>query len=567
MKKLGRRALSVLVAVILVVLSNFICLAEKTAQIEIATYRYNSDQGTYVPSSSFGAGETIVLGISFSGIADCAVRGNNLSVTFNTDCLEFSDKNSICCISDKNAVFLCNAQDDKAIVVWDTTSVNTYFNGTVYYLKFKVAQEITKTKTVSFGLEVQDFYESANGFNDIPFNLVNTNVDVVIITEEIDEATIKLFNKLEKVDENSLSDITAAMEAYNALSNQAKKYLSQAYPQQYEWLSTAYDRYHAAVQKATEEEIKKIVSDFLAKYEKILSRDLSKVTLNDVRTVESMQNAYKAMPSTVTSRLSKEVKQKIEALAEKIVALRDAQSEVKDFREAYSQYYELEDSMYITIYDSYYLYIDEALMMYDSLSEEAKAQLQAEYERLKHIDAIIDELLAKDEAETILREKVSEFQQRWLRVFGLTTTNVSLADKSAIEMVIADYEKLDDDVKDRLKSRIANLNNLLTVIKSLETENEGNDEGDSSAEQQPEKIIQTVTQTVTEKVPEVVTETVTKKVQKTTFTKAIWILLALLVFSFLLLVFPIILQARYKHLLKELADDDYPIIEEKEALE
>ncbi len=564
MKKIGRGALSVLVAIILIVLSSFVCLAGNTAQIEISTYKYDTTNEAYIPSSSFGIGETIVLSISFSDIAECNVRGNSLSVTFDSDYLEFEAKNSICSVKDEKAVFLTNKEDNKANVVWDTTSMNTHFNGIVYYLKFLIKKDILEDKNVKFTINVDELYESSNGFKDIPFNIAEKSVSAEIVTNKIDSSVIALLNKLEKIDTKSLSNITAAMEAYDNLSKGSKEFLMVAYPQQYKWLSTAYERYYAALKKATEDEINNTVADFLKDYKKILDKDIDKVTLRDEATVKKLEKAYGAMPSTCTSRISKDVKAKILALGEKITALKEAQVEAADFKKAYTQYCEKTNNEYKSLYSVYYTLIDEALMVYDSLSDEAKALLKDEYKRLKEIDKLIDELLANDEAEAAIREKINEFQQRWLRVFGLNITNVSAGDRTAIEMVIAEYDKLDDTLKERLQGRIAGLRNLLTVIDSLEEDNESDEESNNQIVQIPgETITQVITQDniITETVTE--TETVTKTVPKTTFTKAIWVLLVLLAISFLLLIFPVILQTKYKRLLTEITDfDDGPINEE-----
>ncbi|MBP3626817.1 MAG: hypothetical protein J6J39_02075 [Clostridia bacterium] len=539
MKPLSRKIVLLLLVVLMLISSMFIANAQNTAEFSLKALIYNSETKKYEECSTFKPGETAVIAVSVSGIESKAVRGNTLNLTYDASKLTFQKGNSFIGINDDKDVLFMSANEGKLVVTWDTTSENMIFNGLVYYFKFAISNEIKESANFDFKLSVKELYAVENNFEEIPFTVANDKTTISVTTETVPSGVIELLKKLETVNENSLNDITAAKNAYDGLSAAQKQLLKDNYPNEYGWLSTAYDRYYTALKNASEKEINDIIASFNKDYGEILSRDISKVTLKDEQTVSKLDTAYKALPTTVTSRLGKDVKKKIDALKEKIELLNDATSEVEDFKKAYDKYINTTDEQYTVYYSLYYTYVDEAIMMYGSLSEEAQAQLKKEYARLQEIQAIIDKAIAADEAEELLREKVNAYQQKWLRLMALTSNNVAVEDKSALEMAIADYEALEEDVKERLKGKYNNMKNLLTVIESLSEEEDAENSAPSGGDSENQVITETITETVTEKVK----ETVFKNRE---FTKSIYFFVALLIFSLLMLAFQLGLWQYYR---------------------
>lgn len=551
MKRLSCKILLLLTALLLALSAVSVCSAAGVAQFSMSTVRFDNATGKYVPATAFDVGETVTLAVSITGIEDQFVRGNALTVTFDNTALHFLDKSTVVAVADENAIFSAKARDNRVIVTWDTNSNDTVFNGTVYYLRFEALDGLTSDANVQFTLQVDELFASANGFPYIPFTIAQNSVSASIVLQDIDNAALALFNKLETVTVDSLQDITDAMDAYNALTTAQKKYLQSAYPEQFQWLSTAYERYYAAVEAATAQEVQSIIDDFKKTFGELLNRPLAQVTLQDADAVDHLATTYEALPGTVTSRLGKDVEAKVEELEEWILTLTDAQADAEFFRENYAQYYNMTDTEINIGYENYYTYVDEAMMIYDSYDDATKLLLTEEYKKLSAVAEKMNALLAADEKESALREKVAAFQQKWLRCFTLNSANVSIGDKTALEMCIADFNKLEADVKERLQARISSFENLLTVIAAME------EESNNTATPEPGVIEvpgPTQIQTVIQKEPvvktetETVTKTVTKLVGRQGFTKSIYILLGLLGLTLLLALLPLILQLRYNKL-------------------
>ena len=142
-------------------------------------------------------------------------------------------------------------------------------------------------------------------------------------------------------------------------------------------------------------------------------------------------------------------------------------------------------------------------MVYSILSEEAQTILSTEKQRIDKLTELASEYLKNDEATEVLLEKVSDFQKSYIEVFALNAGNVSLKDKTAIEMVLESYKRIEDpEVKEKLKNRIAQLENLLSVIDELETVEEIENTSDtvadnSNGQSQNGQTVQTVTKTNT----------------------------------------------------------------------
>ena len=433
----AKSTLALLLAFVFVLmLSVPVCLAVQTAQFGIKIMRYDSASKTYIEQSAVNPGDEFYVALSVTGVDTTPVRGLTFALDYATQYVEFINSGSITAVADSNANLTFSDNNGRIIACWDTTSGKTYMNGAVFYLKFKAADTSSADASAVFQLSVSEFYASQNGFPDIPFAVSAPSASVTIVTQKIDDAVLALFNKLETVDANSLDDITAAMGAYNKLTAAQKQYLASGYPQQYQWLSTAYDRYYAALDQAGQEELERIIAEFLQKYEPILNKDLQTLTLNDEAMITSLETAYNALPSTATSRLPADTESKIDALLDALEQLRDAVTEVNDFRNSYAEYYTLSDAEAAATYTINYTYVDEALMIYGLLNPYSQAQLQKEYNQLLHVKEIMDQQLANDAAESALREKVNAFQQKWRYCFTLNSNNVSVADKSAIHLSV-----------------------------------------------------------------------------------------------------------------------------------
>ncbi len=583
-----KKSLNSVIAVLLLIVLSFTMLftpvsAATVAQIQIRTV--SSDGGTYTDKTAFTAGEKIYLPIKFSGIGDVGVQGFSCEITFNADALTFSESTFIA-INDENAVFDKNVLDGTVYLIWDSTSKNTIFNGDTIFIVFET-KELTEDADLSFTIKINDFYSSASGKPDISYNIVNQTVTASVAAHKIDEAVLTALKKLENITTDSLADIVAAETAWNTLSEKQKQFLKNNYKNEYDWLSTARTRLNKAISQANIDAVNKLLNEFKTTHKTALELTSETVKAENKSAVSAALTAYKTLPTSVTTRLDQTIPTRLQDLLDKIEILEDSEKEAKSFEETYGYLTEVTDTMLETSFDVYSGFIDEAIMVYDLLPDEAKTAVSETYNKLLALKKKCDDIVANDEALAAIRNEVNAFQQKWLQVFTINTGNVTVYDKTAIELVIADYEKnLSEKAKESLASRIATFKSLLIAIEELESvedeepdtpfepdDNSGT-QSEGNTQQQPDNN-PSIQQPQIQPSPEVLTEVKTeiqvqeklveKEVLSTKYlnkniSKTIWILLILLVASVLTLAFPAYMTIRYRK--RRLAFGDEEIEEE-----
>lgn len=466
MKKICKGLSVLFAAVMLLCLCVVPGQAASTAQISIRTAAASG--GEYSNTTAFAAGEKLYLPIRFIGISDTYVRGFAATLTYNANALNFLEE-SFTGVQDDQADFYTKAQNGVISLTWDTDSKNTVFNGDVLFLVFEVKADLAGAATAPFTLSVTDFYAAGAGLPDIPYTVTTATVTAQLSPENISEETLAAFRKLETVTVDSLNDIVAAETAWNALTAKQKETLLEKYPQEYNWLSTARNRYNQAVANAGAEEILRLVEEYKTTYAGVLALTEETVTIAHEDQVNKAKIAYEALPTSVTSRLDQAIPGLLEDLLARISALRDAEAEAQEFIETYSYLTGTTDAMLESQFDRYSVLIDESVMMAGLLSPDAQQIAADMITQLQALQAKCDAILAGNEQEAAIRAEINAFQQKWLYVFSRNAGNVSVYDKSAIEMVIDDYEQLSDAAKEGLAARMRTLQGLLNVIEQLES--------------------------------------------------------------------------------------------------
>ncbi|MBP3627411.1 MAG: hypothetical protein J6J39_05170 [Clostridia bacterium] len=553
MKKQLKRAITILLLLVFSFTMLFTPVsAAASAQIQIRTVA--SENGTYNDKAVFTVGDKIYLAVKFSGIGDTPVQGFSCDITFDNEVLSFSES-TFTAIKDDNAYFYKGTEENKVYLIWDSTSANTVFNGDVIFVVFETKQ-ITENKDVNFAIEVKDFYSSGKNKPDIAYNIVNSTIAASVSIEKIDDATLSLLQKLENITLNSLEDIVAAETAWNGLTDRQKQLLSTNHKKEYDWLSTARSRLNELIAQANEAQVNKLLNEFKTTHKTVLGLTKDTVKIENKEAVKAAQTAYKALPTSVTTRLDQTIPARLQELLDQIETLEDADKEAKSFEETYGYLTEITDVMLEESFSMYSGFIDESIMIYDMMSEEAKAAVKETYDKLSALRKKCDDITANNEALAAIRDEVNAFQQKWLKVFTLNAGNVTVYDRTAIQMVLDDYNKsLGEEAKKSLASRITSLSGLLEVIGELEssmdeeTEDESEDSGDIQTE---------IKETVVEKEVKVTnTKYLNKKI-----SKAIWLMFILLAIAVLTLIFPLVMTIRYKRRLAMLGEDNY--MEEEE---
>lgn len=512
------------------------------AQISMTTVR--SSGATYESTSTFTVGEKIYLPINVSGISNTKVGGFACEITYNSDVLAFSN-DTWTTVSDEDAVFYKYDKNGTVTLLWDTVSAGTVFDGDVIYVVFESKEDISEDTDLKFTLTVEDFYELSNDYPNIPYEISAKTVNAKIVIESIPQNVVQAFQKLEvvKATQESLDNIVDAEMLWESLTNNQQKLFVKNYGEEYDWFSTARNRYNKAVNQASIDEINRQVEDFKTTYGAVLALTTETVTTRHADAVDAATKAYEILPTSVTTRLDQGIPQLLEDLGERIEELEEAKAEAETFISEYSETANITESMLESNYTAYSVMVDEAMMMYDILSEDAKSLVSELYEKLAALQKKSDEIAAANEALAVTRDEVNAYQQKWLKVFTLNAGNVSIADKTAIEMAIADYAKLSKPAQESLASRITMLKSLLSKIETSSEGSSGGSTDGSATNNGSEGSGQTqVKETIVEKEVMVkITEYLNKNVPKT-----IWFLLILLAIAILTLLFPFIMTLRYK---------------------
>ena len=510
------------------------------ASVTIKTYKIQD--GSFVNTNSFKQGEKIYLPISFTGVQATPVKGFSCEVRYDSEKLDF-EENAFDSASDKNAVLYANADAGVVYVLWDTTSDDTIFNNETVFLSFNV-KENANAGSVGFEMTVKELYSIGN--KDIDLSNASSSVSAEIASQSIPQETLDAIRKLENITVNSLDDITNAETAWNALDKNQKTFFKSNYAKEYNWLETAKSRYNKALNSAQISEIENILNKYKSDYSDVFSMTEETVKLIDKDLINAAKTAYSALPSTVTTRLDKDLPNHFERLLEAIDAIEEANKAAEDYKNSYGYLKNVTKSQIEELPELYGGYVDEAVMVYDLLPERAKDMVKELYSEILKKQKIYDEIIAGNKEKEAIRAEINDFQQKWLKVFILNAGNVTVHDKTAIEMAIADFKKLSKGAQESFSSRIASLSGLLDVISELEAQQPDSDSNgdsddidnsDSDSDSEPE-----VKETIIEKL----VKAVSVKYLNKNISKTIKILFALLGMSVLSLLFPLIMTLKYK---------------------
>lgn len=507
--------------------------AGKSVSFSFAAYEYSKEQKRMVAKTDFKPDETVYLQVSVSEIS--GIGGFTLNISFDNSLFTFDKSAVVYLIDDEKSDYVASNTSKGMLFAWETTSVNTTLSGILFYLPFKVNGDITQSIEGVFKPSLTEVFESDSGQTGIKAN-VSGNVSVNIVAASLPEDFLNLVRGLENISYNpnndpqrpvdSLESINNALTQYSAFAADQKSAFYNNYPELYNILSNAKNRYYELAESESKKLITEELNNFLNKHSQLLNKDISSLTLEtDGENLANLKSDYKLLSTAANKAMTEADKTKVtefiakyDRLVDEKEASESADAEVAEFRESYGMF--LSDENYPKIYaewnitySSYLPYINEAEMVYSILSEQAQKILSVEKQRIDKLTEAAAEYLKNDEETAVLLEKVSDFQKSYIEVFALNSGNVSLKDKTAIEMVLESYKRIEDpEVKEKLKNRIAQLENLLAVIDELETVDEIENISDavadnSNSQTQNGQTGQTV-QTVTK------TNTVTKLVDK-----------------------------------------------------
>ena len=509
--------------------------------------------------SSVSPGEKLTVSVSVQNSK--AISSLQFKISYDPALFTFAENSVDCLISDVDGVAqsACNTQTGTVTVIWDTTASNTVLNGKIFNLLF-TAETVGSNANGTFKITSAALYDSSNQkiTSDISTASVNVAVNAITFTEEELEA----YRKLETITyPDSKADIDAAKAIFTGYSNEKIKAFFNSYPDLYEYYRTASTRYYIAQENAGYAEIDKAIAAFQEKYARILAIPDGKVTLSDKTEVTAANDELGAMSDAVLARMDNSVKEKIKSLVSEIRQLeKDASKyskavqEYEEFKENFKTVLEADENDIAGNYEEFGALVVEAIASFDLMSDIAQELGQSERAYLSELMGYVNKYTAEDEAEQALLEQQQEFLKKHATVLAITQRNVTVYDKTAIEIAIADIDAQPEALREKLAMRRSLLQKLLDKIATMEVPSSDSN-GTTAIITKPTNTTSSTTTTGgnsgTTANSAVKTETngdSTNTVTKTVISEVpqiILILCIILAVSVLMLVFPAILAWQY----------------------
>lgn len=509
--------------------------------------------------SSVSPGEKLTVSVSVQNSK--AISSLQFKISYDPALFTFAENSVDCLISDVDGVAQSagNTQTGTVTVIWDTTASNTVLNGKIFNLLF-TAETVGSNANGTFKITSAAFYDSSNQkiTSDISTASVNVAVNAITFTEEELEA----YRKLETITyPDSKADIDAAKAIFTGYSNEKIKAFFNSYPDLYEYYRTASTRYYIAQENAGYAEIDKAIAAFQEKYARILAIPDGKVTLSDKTEVTAANDELGEMSDAVLARMDNSVKEKIKSLVSEIRQLeKDASKyskavqEYEEFKENFKTVLEADENDIAGNYEEFGALVVEAIASFDLMSDIAQELGQSERAYLSELMGYVNKYTAEDEAEQALLEKQQEFLKKHATVLAITQRNVTVYDKTAIEIAIADIDAQPEALREKLAMRRSLLQKLLDKIATMEVPSSDSN-GTATIITKPTNTTSSTTTTGgnsgTTANSAVKTETngdSTNTVTKTVISEVpqiILILCIILAVSVLMLVFPAILAWQY----------------------
>lgn len=279
--------------------------------------------------------------------------------------------------------------------------------------------------------------------------------------------------------EDSKATIDKADKIYDGLTAAEKVRFKSQYPSLFENYRTAWTRYYDASLEASQAAIKAEVERFVQENREALSIE-SPEEVNDSnyqKVLDAIDTYGKLTGQAQVKALDYKAKlDKLQDAAQKIADQIAADSDAETyFINPYKNVlWNLKDAdINVETYADLMLVVAEAQAEYDNLahsklSSDMKNKVAKYYNRLQEIAKQVTEIAKQVGEDETVQKEIEAFTEKWHVVTRLTALTVGVDDKTAIEMMLEDFDKLSDIAKERMASRKTMAEQLLTMIEGLD---------------------------------------------------------------------------------------------------
>ena len=509
-----KRIISLIAAIILVFTLAVPAYAAKPS-ITLSVKRYDTAQKAYVKTNGKAInGDLLLVEIGVSGTLP-SIGAMRLKLLYNSAIADYIDGGEFLYINSgtplvKNKISDSNAEQSYTLATIggdgnsSGTAVAENFSGTVVAYLFRCKS----TGVCRFTATFEEIYDK--NYKNISIDKKQTSFVTVSRWEFPD---LPLFSALKDIKyPDSKTAIEAADKAYEKLSSTEQTRFKLNFPDEYNYYSSAWKRYYDLADAAAEAAIMAEIDLLLNSEDYLKIKDLTADDINETNyeSAVSSYNKYKKLSNSAKKRVSDAVKNKINSLyapaAEIVVRIKRQKSADEDaelFNSIYNNLKDLDDVAVRSGAESD-LFLDQIRsatadiesMDIDIMSPDYKNQMQEWKKKLAHYNELIEDELIKRGISQKLLEEINAFTSKWSKVLRLHMLNVKISDKSAIEMMLEDYENLSDAAKEQLSSSYNSAKQLLRIIGAVKDSNNNTNsntfiDSNNSPQQNTENIGQT----------------------------------------------------------------------------
>lgn len=356
----------------------------------------------------------------------------------------------------------------------------------------EIAQNVTNVASFIFSCKAGDGNVEFKGtidnaldkeFNDVAMAAKTSSTTVTLGAWTLSDAEKAIFEELKTITyapdsaEDSKADIDAADALYNQMTAAEKVKFKDTYAELYEYYRTAWTRYYDASVEASQAAVKAEVERFVEENQEALS--ITKTEQVDDSNYQAVLNAISAYgkltgQAKVLALNYKAQLDALEAAAKKVQTRIEADQAAQEyFIDPYmNTLWGLQESdVNAETYADLMVIATGAETEYSGLDQEnmsaaMKEKVAGYYEKLTALQKKIAELAELVGEDKAIQEEIAEFIQKWHVVTRLTALTVGVDDKTAIEMMLEDYENLSEVAKQRLVSNKTMAEGLLQMISS-----------------------------------------------------------------------------------------------------
>ncbi len=509
-----KRIISLIAAIILVFTLAVPAYAAKPS-ITLSVKRYDTAQKAYVKTNGKAInGDLLLVEIGVSGTLP-SIGAMRLKLLYNSAIADYIDGGEFLYINSgtplvKNKISDSNAEQSYTLATIggdgnsSGTAVAENFSGTVVAYLFRCKS----TGVCRFTATFEEIYDK--NYKNISIDKKQTSFVTVSRWEVPD---LPLFSALKDIKyPDSKTAIEAADKAYEKLSSTEQTRFKLNFPDEYNYYSSAWKRYYDLADAAAEAAIMAEIDLLLNSEDYLKIKDLTADDINETNyeSAVSSYNKYKKLSNSAKKRVSDAVKNKINSLyapaaeiVERIKRQKSADEDAELFNSIYNNLKDLDDVAVRSGAESD-LFLDQIRsatadiesMDIDIMSPDYKNQMQEWKKKLAHYNELIEDELIKRGISQKLLEEINAFTSKWSKVLRLHMLNVKISDKSAIEMMLEDYENLSDAAKEQLSSSYNSAKQLLRIIGAVKDSNNNTNsntfiDSNNSPQQNTENIGQT----------------------------------------------------------------------------